>query len=271
MSLLTTGTTPKYFDLLDAIGQAAIATNADGTITHWNRSAEDLYGWRREEVLGRDILDVTPSEMSREQAAEIMKSLTAGDVWSDKFRVRGREGESFLVDVTDIPVIGNADRVIGVAGVSARPTNETMLRPVFDRFTASAAGAWPGQVLSHSAIPEEVIVNASEPHLAQLLALLLLRHEEWMRDGGATEIEAELAPRSIFDAFGLPVRPAAHIRLARRTGGEKLQEVLRAAIPTRFAATLVRAIGGVLLAAIARNEAPALHLLLPIRPTSARA
>ena len=47
--------------LLDAVGEAVIATDLAGRITHWNPSAERLYGWPAGEVLGRDILDVTPS------------------------------------------------------------------------------------------------------------------------------------------------------------------------------------------------------------------
>jgi PAS domain-containing protein len=33
--------------LLDAVGQAIIATNPQGTIIYWNRAAEELYGWSK--------------------------------------------------------------------------------------------------------------------------------------------------------------------------------------------------------------------------------
>ena len=56
--------------LLDAVEQAVIATNPRGEIVFWNRCAERLYGWRADEVLGRDVVEVVPSEMSREQAAD---------------------------------------------------------------------------------------------------------------------------------------------------------------------------------------------------------
>src|SRR5829696_720494 len=61
--------------LLDAVEQAVIATNAQGEIVFWNRCAERLYGWRADEVLGRDVLQVVPSEISRDQAAELMERL----------------------------------------------------------------------------------------------------------------------------------------------------------------------------------------------------
>ncbi|MBN1814130.1 MAG: PAS domain-containing protein, partial [Anaerolineae bacterium] len=42
-----------HAQLLDAVGQAVVATDLGGGITYWNRAAEDLYGWTAEEVLGR--------------------------------------------------------------------------------------------------------------------------------------------------------------------------------------------------------------------------
>jgi PAS domain S-box-containing protein len=48
--------------LLDAIGQAIIATDLPGRIIYWNRAAKELYGWSTEEVMGRPIVEVTPSE-----------------------------------------------------------------------------------------------------------------------------------------------------------------------------------------------------------------
>jgi PAS domain-containing protein len=48
--------------LLSAVGQAAIATDLQGKIIYWNRAAEEMYGWSAEEVMGRPIIEVTPSE-----------------------------------------------------------------------------------------------------------------------------------------------------------------------------------------------------------------
>src|ERR687895_2506686 len=49
-------------DLLGAVGQAVIATDLEGRITYWNRSAQDLYGFLAEETMGRFVVDVIPSE-----------------------------------------------------------------------------------------------------------------------------------------------------------------------------------------------------------------
>ena len=38
--------------MLDAVGQAVIATDPLGKVIYWNRAAESLYGWSAEESMG---------------------------------------------------------------------------------------------------------------------------------------------------------------------------------------------------------------------------
>ena len=82
--------------LLDAVEQAVVATDLDGYITYWNRAAQELYGWTADEVLGRNIVAVTPAQTSRQQAEEIMAQLRAGQRWSGEFTVQRKDGRTFL-------------------------------------------------------------------------------------------------------------------------------------------------------------------------------
>ncbi len=104
--------------LLGAVGQAIIATNLDGTIFYWNAAAERLYGWSANEVLGQNILHVTPIEQSHTEAETIMRTVGGGDEWTGEFRVRHRNGQSFHVLVTDVPFYDQSGTMIGIIGVS---------------------------------------------------------------------------------------------------------------------------------------------------------
>jgi len=104
--------------LLDVAGQGGIVTDPDGTIRSWNRHAETLYGWRAGEVMGRNILDVTPTSASVAEGAEIMERLRAGETWSGDYAVRRRDGVTFAVHVTDTPVFDAQGRLSGIVGVS---------------------------------------------------------------------------------------------------------------------------------------------------------
>src|ERR671920_748202 len=104
--------------LLDAVGQAIIATNPQGTIVYWNRAAQELYGWSKEEVMGRPIVEVTPSEQMLERAEEIMSELRAGRSWSGEFVVQRKDGSTFPAMVTDTPVQDEQGNLEGIIGVS---------------------------------------------------------------------------------------------------------------------------------------------------------
>ena len=40
-------------EILDAVGQAVIASDLDGRVMYWNRAAETLFGWSEAEMMGR--------------------------------------------------------------------------------------------------------------------------------------------------------------------------------------------------------------------------
>ncbi len=105
--------------LLNAVGQAVIATDTNGIITFWNKAATDLYGWNEAEALNKNILDVTPSEPTKQQAAEIMKQLSAGNSWSGEFVVKKKDRDSFPAFVTNTPIVNARGKLIGIIGVSA--------------------------------------------------------------------------------------------------------------------------------------------------------
>jgi PAS domain S-box-containing protein len=124
---------PSWQPRLDQLAeQAVVVTDLDGTIRAWNPFAERLYGWPAEEVVGRNILDVTPAGQTREQGAEIMERLRRGESWSGEFTVRRRDGTTFVAHVTDTPVMDDGGKLTGIVGVSydlgARRAAETDLR-----------------------------------------------------------------------------------------------------------------------------------------------
>jgi PAS domain S-box-containing protein len=117
--------------LLDAVGEAVIATDLTGRIVFWNRFAEQLYRWPAAEVIGRNILDVTPTMHSSDDAAGILALLAAGTPWSGEFPVRRRDGTEFTAHVTNSPWYDCEGRLVGIIGVSsdvtARKQMETLL------------------------------------------------------------------------------------------------------------------------------------------------
>jgi PAS domain S-box-containing protein len=124
--------------LLDAVEQAVIATDLEGTITYWNQFAGQLYGWSAEDVIGRNILDVTPAGGSRGDAAGLMAQLRTGQSWSGEMTVQRKDGSTFTAWVTDSPIYDSTGALVGIVGVSsditARKQTEQALRTSENRF-----------------------------------------------------------------------------------------------------------------------------------------
>ncbi|WP_324719473.1 PAS domain S-box protein [Salinimicrobium sp. HB62] len=106
-------------NLLDKIGQAVIATDPKGKITYWNKAAKEIYGWQKEEVLGKDILEVTPSKVTLELGKEIMKSLKKGKTWTGEYEVKKKNGMQFPASVTTVPFYNNSGELKGYIGISS--------------------------------------------------------------------------------------------------------------------------------------------------------
>ncbi|MEX2153863.1 MAG: PAS domain-containing protein [Gemmatimonadaceae bacterium] len=105
--------------IMDSTDLAVIATDNTGTILYWNTHAESLFGWRSDEAVNRNVVDVTPGQQSAAEAANIMRELLAGRPWSGTFLVRHRDGTPLVVHVTDIPVLVDGS-VAGIVGFSKR-------------------------------------------------------------------------------------------------------------------------------------------------------
>jgi two-component system, cell cycle sensor histidine kinase and response regulator CckA len=100
--------------LLDVVNHAIVATDSHSRLLYWNRFAEELHGWRSEEVLGRPIDDVLPAVHASGDAARIMARLLAGESWAGEFPVRRRDGTEFTAAVTAAPIKNEGGEVLGV-------------------------------------------------------------------------------------------------------------------------------------------------------------
>ena len=104
--------------LLASAGEAIIATDASGAICYWGGASERLYGWRAEEALGRNVLDLLIPEELRELGAGIMSRLAVGETFSGEFLVHRKNGETFWAHVTDTPFLDASGKIAGMVGIS---------------------------------------------------------------------------------------------------------------------------------------------------------
>ncbi len=131
--------------VLDAISRAVVATDIAGTIVYWNRGAEELYGWRADEVLGREVVELLVPQSLVSQATEILKKVGIGEDWSGGFSVRHKDGSTREIAIVHRAVVGDHGAVVAVVGeaedVSAERRLASELRSTRDeQRLALAAG-----------------------------------------------------------------------------------------------------------------------------------
>jgi diguanylate cyclase (GGDEF)-like protein/PAS domain S-box-containing protein len=122
--------------VLESVTEAIIATDLDAGVVYWNRAAEELYGWQRAEVMGRNLREVITSEAVDGQAAAIFESMIAGKSWKGDYPVRHRDGTEFIALVTTSPMLDEDGRLVAIIGVS---TDVTELRRIEAESSHAAA------------------------------------------------------------------------------------------------------------------------------------
>ncbi|MEO6638221.1 MAG: PAS domain S-box protein, partial [Ginsengibacter sp.] len=120
-------------NLLNTIGQAAIATDLNGVVSYWNKAAETIYGWTTEEVTGKNIMLLTPSNANKEQAIAVMDDLKNGRSWAGEFKVQRKNGSEFPALVTNSPIYDEHDKLCGIIGISSDITEKKKLEDLLDK------------------------------------------------------------------------------------------------------------------------------------------
>jgi PAS domain S-box-containing protein len=87
----------RFQSLADLSNLVVLILDSDNRVVEWNRTAEAIYGWTREEALGRDYLETfLPEEVRPDIQAEITRIVAGGQAHGYENPVLTREGERIL-------------------------------------------------------------------------------------------------------------------------------------------------------------------------------
>lgn len=104
--------------IIENSDDAIISKNLDGIITSWNPGATKLFGYTREEIIGRNISILIPSERLDEEP-EIMRNIQQGQRINHYETVRlQKDGKRINISLTISPITDNNDQVIGASMIA---------------------------------------------------------------------------------------------------------------------------------------------------------
>ncbi len=100
----------------DAVNDAFFVISRAMQIQHWNRAAEQIYGWLRFEVIGRPVLDIIPvvRYIGGVSAMPNMDIIMTTGTWRGEVVQRTRDGREIFIDCTIRTFTNDDGRVAGI-------------------------------------------------------------------------------------------------------------------------------------------------------------
>ncbi|GJE61757.1 PAS domain S-box protein [Methylobacterium trifolii] len=136
-----------FADLVAAVGDAVVVSDAEGAITVWNAAAERIFGFSQAEALGQQLDLITPDRHRRRHWDGYHKTMRTGVTryGSEVLRVPAlhKDGRSLSIAFTVGLLHGGDGAVTGIAAVirdeTARWAEERRMRQRLSDLEAGAA------------------------------------------------------------------------------------------------------------------------------------
>jgi PAS domain S-box-containing protein len=105
----------RYSDIIEHSAEAIISLDNNGTITSWNRGAEDIFGWRRDEIIGEPITKIVPDELIDKKELDSIEAgmKHKGSVQNYETERLSKSGERKLVNLTESYIKNEDDEIVG--------------------------------------------------------------------------------------------------------------------------------------------------------------
>lgn len=122
----------KLASILENTEDAVINTSLDGIIQYWNKGAEHIFGFTKDEVINKNLSIVFPEENMSELYSNIEK-IKNGEIIKRLETVRqNKSGKKITVSINITPIKNKDNRIIGISkiarDVSERKKSEKALK-----------------------------------------------------------------------------------------------------------------------------------------------
>ncbi len=110
--------------IVDSSDDAIISKNLNGIVTSWNRSAQRVFGYTAEEMVGQPILRLLPPE-NQEEETRILARLRRGERVDHYETVRVcKDGRRIDVSLTISPIRNASGKIIGASKIARDITEQ---------------------------------------------------------------------------------------------------------------------------------------------------
>jgi PAS domain S-box-containing protein len=111
---------------------AIVSRDLDGTITSWNRAAQEMFGFSPEEAIGHNISIIVPDDRLAEEAYVLSQIRAGVGIRHLETRRRRKDGSLIDIDLTVSPIRSADGTVIGASKIARNITERKRLRQLAD-------------------------------------------------------------------------------------------------------------------------------------------
>jgi PAS domain S-box-containing protein len=104
--------------IVESSDDAIYSATPDGTLTSWNHGAEELYGYRAEEAIGRSVCLIDPSERAHETRLHLEMVRRGESVKSRQTQRRRKDGSLANILLSVSPLRNRKGEVIGASAIA---------------------------------------------------------------------------------------------------------------------------------------------------------
>lgn len=146
--------------IVESSDDAIASKDLNGIITSWNRSAEKLFGYSAEEIIGKSVLLIIPPELHHDEDM-ILSKIRRGERIEHFETIRlHKNGERIEVSLTISPIKDEDGNVIGAAKIVRNITESKKIdRALQTTEKLAAAGRMAATVAHEINNPLEAVTN----------------------------------------------------------------------------------------------------------------
>ncbi|MGC2744926.1 MAG: PAS domain S-box protein [Candidatus Angelobacter sp.] len=146
--------------IVESSDDAIASKDLNGIITSWNRSAEKLFGYTAEEIVGKSVTTIIPPELHQDENM-ILSKIRRGEKIDHFETIRlHKNGERVEVSLTISPVKDESGNVIGAAKIIRNITETNKIeRALQTTEKLAAAGRMAATVAHEINNPLEAVTN----------------------------------------------------------------------------------------------------------------
>ncbi len=143
-----------HANIAQSISDAVIATDMQYCILSWNDAAERLYGWKREEVLGKYSPDILATSSPHTSSSDWLAHIFTEGFWKGEVSQKRKDGTSLSIFASVSAVKDFSGSILGFVTVNRDITERKALEKRKDDFISMASHELKTPVTSIAAFAE---------------------------------------------------------------------------------------------------------------------